>query len=107
MYLGSIVEIGEVDAVFEHPTHPYTQALLSAVPLPDPRKERARSRILLQGDLPSPLDPPAGCRFHTRCQRFSNELGEDERRLCREQSPSLTIRPGSAGHPDACHYSRR
>jgi len=107
MYLGGIVEIGEVDAVFEHPTHPYTQALLSAVPLPDPRKERERTRILLQGDLPSPLDPPAGCRFHTRCQRFSNELGEDERRLCQEQSPSLTIRTGSAGHPDACHYSRR
>jgi peptide/nickel transport system ATP-binding protein len=106
MYLGAIVEIGEVDAVFERPTHPYTQALLSAVPVPDPRKERARSRILLQGDLPSPLDPPSGCRFHTRCQRFTSVLSEAERRLCREQSPSLSERAGGTGHLDACHYSR-
>ncbi len=106
MYLGAIVEIGEVDEVFEHPTHPYTQALLSAVPIPDPRKERARSRILLQGDLPSPLDPPSGCRFHTRCPRFKNELDDAERRLCMEQSPALGARAGGEGHLDACHYSR-
>jgi peptide/nickel transport system ATP-binding protein len=105
MYLGRIVEIGAVDHVFEQPTHPYTQALLSAVPIPDPRKERRRSRILLQGDLPSPLDPPSGCRFRPRCQRFANELDDAQRRLC-HQDVALAARASSAGHLDACHYSR-
>ena len=104
MYLGRIVEIGDVDEVFEHPRHPYTQALLSAVPLPDPRKERQRRRIVLEGDLPSPLDPPSGCRFRTRCPRLA-ELGEDQRRQCLE-APALTERAGSVDHLDACHYSR-
>jgi len=106
MYLGGIVEIGETDEVFDRPTHPYTQALLSAVPLPDPRKERTRTRILLQGDLPSPLDPPSGCRFHARCPRFAQELDENQRRLCVEQPPALSARAGGTGHLDACHYSR-
>jgi peptide/nickel transport system ATP-binding protein len=106
MYLGAIVEIGEVDEVFEHPTHPYTEALLSAAPLPDPRKERARRRIVLQGDLPSPLAPPSGCRFHTRCQRFLEALTDEERRVCIERPPALARRAGGEGHLDACHYSR-
>jgi peptide/nickel transport system ATP-binding protein len=105
MYLGRIVEIGDVTEVFERPTHPYTQALLSAVPIPDPRKERNRQRILLQGDLPSPLDPPSGCRFRPRCQRFANELDDAGRQLC-HTDVALEARAGGGGHLDACHYSR-
>jgi peptide/nickel transport system ATP-binding protein len=105
MYLGRIVEIGDVNEVFERPTHPYTQALLSAVPIPDPRKERRRNRILLEGDLPSPLDPPQGCRFRPRCQRFAHELSEAERHLC-HQEVALAARAGDVGHLDACQYSR-
>ena len=105
MYLGRIVEIGDVNEVFERPTHPYTQALLSAVPVPDPRKERSRQRILLQGDLPSPLDPPSGCRFRPRCQRFANELDDAGRQLC-HRDVALEARAGGTGHLDACHHSR-
>ena len=102
MYLGKIVEIGEIERVYAAPRHPYTQALLSAVPVPDPRKERARRRILLEGDPPSPADPPSGCRFHTRCPRFA-ALDEASRRLCVEQEPPLA----STGedHAAACHYA--
>ena len=105
MYLGRITEIGGVDDVFERPAHPYTQALLSAIPLPDPRKERQRKRIVLQGDLPSPADPPSGCRFRTRCQKFAGELTDTERALCIAQHPALLPRTGGPGHLDACHYA--
>ena len=105
MYLGRFAEIGEVDEVFERPAHPYTQALLSAIPLPDPRKERQRRRIVLQGDLPNPADPPSGCRFRTRCQKFANELTDQERALCLEQHPPLLPRTGGPDHLDACHYA--
>jgi peptide/nickel transport system ATP-binding protein len=106
MYLGKIAEIGSVDEVFERPAHPYTQALLSAIPLPDPRKERQRRRIVLQGDLPNPADPPSGCRFRTRCQKFAGELTDEQRKLCIEQQPLLQARTGMPDHLDACHYAR-
>jgi peptide/nickel transport system ATP-binding protein len=104
MYLGKIVEIGDIDSVYGAPAHPYTQALLSAIPVPDPVKERARRRILLEGDLPSPVDPPSGCRFRTRCPKFAT-LDEDARRLCLEQEPGLS--PVSADQRAACHYAER
>ncbi|WP_345215732.1 ABC transporter ATP-binding protein [Georgenia halophila] len=102
MYLGRIVEVGEVDRVFEYPTHPYTQALLSAIPIPDPEKERRRERIILRGDLPSPADPPSGCRFRTRCQKFLT-LSDDERELCINDDPAL--RRTAEDQRSACHYA--
>jgi oligopeptide transport system ATP-binding protein len=103
MYLGTIVEIGTSEQLFEAPAHPYTQALISAIPLPDPRKERARERITVVGDMPSPVNPPSGCRFRTRCPKFANELSEAQRRVCVEEPPELVDR--GQGHPAACHYA--
>ena len=105
MYLGSIVEVAGRDKLFEQPSHPYTQALISSVPVPDPIRERSRRRILVTGDPPSPVNPPSGCRFRTRCPKFAAELSEDERRRCVEEPPALVVRDGSAGHPAACHYA--
>jgi peptide/nickel transport system ATP-binding protein len=102
MYLGKIVEIGDVTRVYELASHPYTQALLSAIPLPDPHKERARRRILLEGDLPSPANPPSGCRFRTRCPKFA-ALDEGRRRRCLEEEPPLYGL--EADHSAACHYA--
>jgi peptide/nickel transport system ATP-binding protein len=104
MYLGRIAELGPVDGVYAAPAHPYTQALLSAIPIPDPEKERTRDRILLHGDLPSPANPPSGCRFRTRCQKFA-VLSDAERQLCIDQSPQLL--PVADDHVAACHYSER
>ncbi|SPT53216.1 Glutathione import ATP-binding protein GsiA [Actinomyces bovis] len=105
MYLGKIVEIGDVDAIFEAPAHPYTQALLSAIPIPDPVKERSRSRILLQGDLPSPANPPSGCRFRTRCPLFSGPLDEAQRQRCLGEMPGFTSQ--GEDHDVACYYPER
>ncbi|WP_017600488.1 ABC transporter ATP-binding protein [Nocardiopsis lucentensis] len=103
MYLGRIVETGTTDQLFGAPAHPYTQALISAIPLPDPVKERTRERIIVTGDVPSPADPPSGCRFRTRCPKFANELSDEERIRCVEEPPELEER--GSGHRDACHYS--
>ncbi len=92
MYLGKIVEIGDADEVYEHPVHPYTQSLLSAVPIPDPRITREKKRIVLEGDVPSPLHMPSGCPFRTRC-RYATEQ-------CSAECPSLTDR--GSGHMAAC-----
>jgi peptide/nickel transport system ATP-binding protein len=105
MYLGRLVEIGDINEVFDRPAHPYTQALLSAIPLPDPLKERRRKRIVLQGDPPNPADPPSGCRFRTRCPKFALELDEPQRQRCIAEQPALADRIGSRDRLDACHYA--
>ena len=94
MYLGKIVELGDRDAVYDRPMHPYTVALLSAVPRPDPRGRGQRKRILLTGDVPSPLNPPPACRFHTRCWKAQE--------VCRTQEPPLAEL--ATGHRVACHF---
>ncbi|HEX6492153.1 MAG TPA: ABC transporter ATP-binding protein [Candidatus Dormibacteraeota bacterium] len=101
MYLGRIIESGTVGSVFDTPAHPYTEALLSAIPIPDPRRERARRRIILEGDLPSPSDIPAGCRFRARCPRYAALPGGLGAR-CREEEPVRL--PQAGDHDAACHY---
>jgi peptide/nickel transport system ATP-binding protein len=103
MYLGRIAEIGDVAHVFDAPAHPYTQALLSAIPLPDPHKERARRRIILRGDQPSSADPPSGCRFRTRCQLFVT-LDPAEQQACIKHEPEPL--PQGGDHQAACHYAQ-
>ncbi|SDK73112.1 ABC transporter ATP-binding protein [Nonomuraea jiangxiensis] len=107
MYLGRIAEIGQVEAVYDAPAHPYTQALLSAIPLPDPVRERSRERILLEGDLPSPANPPSGCRFRTRCPKFRAELTDEERSLCVTVEPEVRPLNGATDQGAACHYAEK
>jgi oligopeptide/dipeptide ABC transporter ATP-binding protein len=102
MYLGRIVELGSTDAVFEDPLHPYTVALLSAIPVPDPSIEARRDRIVLRGDLPNPASPPSGCRFRTRCWLREHLGGPEE---CERDDP--VTRPLHPGHSVACHFADR
>jgi oligopeptide/dipeptide ABC transporter ATP-binding protein len=96
MYLGKIVEMGESDDIYHHPKHPYTRALISAIPVPDPRKKSKRQ--ILTGDVPSPIDPPSGCPFHSRCPHVKD--------ICRAESPLLrdTAEKGQKTHPVSCHF---
>ncbi len=103
MYLGWIIEVADCDDLFDRPGHPYTQALISAVPVPDPARQRARPRIIVSGDVPSPANPPSGCRFRTRCQKYAGDLSDSERVRCVEEPPTLIER--GQGHPVACHYA--
>ncbi|HET6533051.1 MAG TPA: dipeptide ABC transporter ATP-binding protein [Actinoplanes sp.] len=98
MYLGKIVETGSEDEIYERPTHPYTQALLSAVPVPDPTVRQTKQIIRLTGDVPSPVNPPSGCRFRTRCWKAQE--------ICAEEVPDLVERPGT-DHPSACHFAEK
>jgi oligopeptide transport system ATP-binding protein len=100
MYLGRIVELSDRDSVFEHPLHPYTQALLSAIPIPDPEKEEKRQRLILEGDVPSPANPPSGCRFHPRCQ-YATEI-------CSEVDPEFrNLSADGEHHMVACHHAEK
>jgi oligopeptide/dipeptide ABC transporter ATP-binding protein len=94
MYLGKLVELSPAEELYVKPIHPYTSALLSAIPIPDPHQNRARERMVVSGEPPSPINPPSGCRFHTRCP-YATEV-------CREVEPPLTEYPG--GHVAACHH---
>jgi oligopeptide transport system ATP-binding protein len=98
MYLGKIVELGDEDQIYSRPTHPYTQALLSSVPLPDPTLRNSREQIVLTGDVPSPANPPPACRFHTRCWKAQE--------ICSIEEPLLIDRPdGESAHLSACHFA--
>ena len=94
MYLGKVVEVGSGDDIYLRPAHPYTEALIKTIPLPDPAAERAKDEVGIRGELPSPVNPPSGCRFRTRCPRAQE--------LCAQVEPAL--RSFGPGHVAACHF---
>lgn len=96
MYLGRVVELAKSETLYETPLHPYTQALLSAIPVPDPEVEARRKRIILEGDVPSPVNPPSGCNFHPRCWKAQA--------ICREAIPPLEEKQAGSNHYAACHF---
>jgi oligopeptide/dipeptide ABC transporter ATP-binding protein len=102
MYLGRIVESADSDTLFASARHPYTRALLSAVPVPDPAVRDKRERILLRGDLPCGAGPSAGCLFRGRCPRYQDDLSSSERLLCEQEDPQLET--GADAHAVACHH---
>ncbi|MEU9346234.1 dipeptide ABC transporter ATP-binding protein [Streptomyces sp. NPDC048278] len=103
MYLGRLAEIGTDEQIYEHPTHPYTQALLSAVPVPDPQDRERRERIILTGDVPSPANPPSGCRFRTRCWKAEERCSQEEPLLAIPERFKGADTP--AAHESACHFA--
>jgi peptide/nickel transport system ATP-binding protein len=102
MYLGKFMELTDRDVLYSAPMHPYTHSLMSAVPVPDPRKEGKRERILLTGDLPSPINPPSGCVFHTRCPKYREILSDADKQRCTAEVPALEFK--APGHLVACHF---
>ena len=94
MYLGKLMEVSPAEELYTKPIHPYTVALLGAIPIPDPRENRDRERVIVSGEPPNPIDPPTGCVFHPRCPRATE--------VCRTEEPPLTTYPG--GHLAACHH---
>jgi peptide/nickel transport system ATP-binding protein len=107
MYLGKVAEVASGDTLYKNPKHPYTGALLSAVPIADPELAKAKRRIILEGDVPSPIDPPSGCRFHPRCPRTralakAEGISDGVMPICREQIPELI--PQHEGQVSACHF---
>ena len=94
MYLGKVMEVSPAEELYHKPIHPYTSALMSAIPIPDPHRNRARERMVVSGEPPNPINPPSGCRFHTRCERATD--------ICRTAEPPLTQYAG--GHLAACHH---
>jgi len=103
MYLGKMAEIGTDAEIYDHPTHPYTQALLSAVPVPDPQARERRERIILTGDVPSPANPPSGCRFRTRCWKAQERCSQEVPLLA---VPSVFVGQDTpAAHESACHFA--
>jgi len=99
MYLGRFAEIGTREEIYERPTHPYTQALLSSAPVPDPTARGTRTAVRLEGDVPSPANPPSGCRFRTRCWKATDR--------CATEEPALVARPDADPHLSACHFAER
>jgi len=97
LYLGNVMEIADRNDIYDNPRHPYTQALISAAPIPDPDKERNKERMLIEGDLPSPMDPPSGCVFRTRCPKVQA--------ICAEQKPALELNGSKGTHEVACHFA--
>jgi len=102
MYLGKIMELTDRDTIYASPVHPYTHSLMSAVPVPDPKKENKRERILLVGDIPSPINPPSGCVFHTRCPKYRSVLSDSDQQRCRSEVPLLQLK--APGQFAACHF---
>jgi oligopeptide/dipeptide ABC transporter ATP-binding protein len=99
MYLGKIAELSDNDTIYEHPIHPYTQFLLSAIPIPDPDRTRKKKRMILEGEIPSPINLPSGCFFHPRCPHCQE--------ICREEVPELKDYGNGKRHYSACHFSQK